>query len=298
MNTDLQRETRNILVDKIIKAYDLESPDIADAVELYYDSQRLRIIHANKERSEGPGELVSWFAYWLHIGESVIAGKLKAWVESERSSVEAKWAYDQIGIGPVLAAGLAAHIDVAKADSISSLWKFAGQAPGFDRKVKGEKLSYNARLKTLCWKLGESFVKVSGKEGATYGRLYADFKRDEVSRNENSQYAEAAKRELENKKFKTDNATKKRLKEGKLADAHLHARAKRRAVKIFLSHYWTKGRDARGLAVREPFAIAVLGHDGKIEATTDEKPKIVERARPSEKPKPGERAKLPKKPMT
>jgi hypothetical protein len=295
MRNPLEHETRNVLVDKIVKAYDLEAKDIADAVSLYYDAQHLRIQHANKERSEGPGELVSWFAYWLDIGESVIANKLKKWIERDSSPVEAKWAYDQIGIGPVLAAGLAAHIDVTKADSISSLWKFAGQAPGFDRKVKGEKLSYNARLKTLCWKLGESFVKVSGKEGATYGRLYADFKRDEVSRNENGQYAEAAKRELENKKFKTDNATKKRLKEGKLADAHLHARAKRRTVKVFLSHYWTKGREARGLPVREPYAQQILHHDGIIlmgteRAATTEKPIKVERVKRGEKAIEQERA--------
>jgi hypothetical protein len=185
---------------------------------------------------------------------------------------------------------------VTEANSISAVWKFAGLAPGFDRKTKGEKLPYNSRLKTLCWKLGESFVKVSGKEDAIYGRLYADFKRDEVSRNENGQYAEAAKRELENKKFKTDNATKKRLKEGKLADAHLHARAKRRAVKVFLSHYWTKGREARGLAIREPYAIAVLGHNGKILANQKEEPRTGERATHREKTTPIERAKASEKP--
>jgi hypothetical protein len=173
-------ETRNELVNKIIKTYELDTKDIADAVELYYDAQKLRIMHANKERSEGPDELVTWFAYWLAMGESVIAGKLKNWVESVKSPAEAKWAYAQVGIGPVIASGLSAHIDVTKADSISAVWKFAGQAPGFDRKTKGQKLPYNARLKTLIWKMGESFVKVSGKDGATYGKLYAEFKAEEI----------------------------------------------------------------------------------------------------------------------
>src|SRR5215471_4037519 len=158
-------ETRSVLVDKIIKEYNLHSQDVAEAVELYYDAQKLRIMHANKERTEGPGELANWFHYWLELGEKVIQGKLKKWEEGPQAPVEAKWSYDQVGIGPVIAAGLAAHIDVTKADSISALWKFAGQAPGADRKVRGQKLPYNGRLKTLCWKLGESFVKVSGKEG-------------------------------------------------------------------------------------------------------------------------------------
>jgi hypothetical protein len=257
-------ETRNELIDKIIKAYELETADVADAVELYYDAQELRIMHANKERTESPRELTEWFSKWLLLGERVIAAKLKQWVASKRSPAEAKWAYDQIGIGPILAAGLAAHIDPVKAVSPSAVWKFAGLAPGFDRKTKGEKLPYNSRLKVLCWKVGESFVKVSGKEGATYGKLYAQFKADEVSRNENGLYVEQAKRELANKKFKTDNATKKRLLEGKLSDAHLHARAKRRAVKIFLVHYWQKGRSAQGLDVRGPYVETVLGHDGII----------------------------------
>jgi hypothetical protein len=164
-------QTRNALVDQIIKTYELDTKDIADVVELYYDAQELRIKHANRERTEGPGQLVSWLAYWLELGEKIIAGKLQGWVESSKSPPETKWAYGQTGIGPVIAAGLAAHIDVTKADSISAVWKFAGLAPGFDHRVKGQKLPYNSRLKVLTWKAGESFVKVSGKDSATYGKL-------------------------------------------------------------------------------------------------------------------------------
>jgi hypothetical protein len=258
-------ETRSELITKIVRTLQLKTHEIGEMVELYYDSQDLRIQHANKERTEPPSELAEWLQFWTHAGETVIAGALKRWVESADSPAEAKWAYDQIGIGPVLASGLSAHIDVTKADSISAVWKFAGLAPGFDRKVKGIKLPYNSRLKTLCWKVGESFCKVSGKENATYGQLYVQFKAEEVRRNETGLYEEAAKRELGVKKFKAeDSVTKKRLLAGMLSDAHLHARAKRRAVKIFLAEYWTVGRKSRGLAIREPYAIAVLGHDGKI----------------------------------
>lgn len=261
----LLTETRSELIQKIIRTVDLKTDEIAEMVELYYDAQDLRIAHANKERTEPPSELVEWLEFWMGAGETVIHGKLKHWVESDDSPPEAKWAYSQIGIGPVIASGLSAHIDVTKCENVSGLWKFAGQAPGFDRKTKGQKLCYNARLKTLCWKLGESFVKVSGKEGATYGKLYVQFKADEVKRNESGHYAEAAKRELEAKKFKTDNVTKKRLMEGKLSDGHLHARAKRRVVKIFLSHFWVKAREGKGLTVTEPYSIQILNHTGKIE---------------------------------
>lgn len=260
----LARETRNAIVDKVVKSLELDTEDVADVVELYYDCQKLRTMHANKERSEGAGQLVGWLAYWLRIGEETIYGKLKGWVESDKATPEAKWSYSQSGIGPVIACGLAAHIDVTKADHSSSVWKFAGLAPGSDRKTKGVKLPYNARLKTLCWKLGESFVKVSGKEGATYGKLYVEYKLEEIRRNDSGLYAEQAKRELATKKIK-DKATKEKLESGKLIDDHLHSRAKRKAVKMFLSHYWAIGREARGLSVSEPYAIAILKHSRMIE---------------------------------
>ena len=56
-------EIRNVLIDKIIKTYELDTKDVADVVELYYDCQELRVKHASRERSEGTGELVSWLAY-------------------------------------------------------------------------------------------------------------------------------------------------------------------------------------------------------------------------------------------
>jgi hypothetical protein len=261
---EILKETESVVIDKILKAYRLKPEAVAETVELYYDAQKLRIMHANKKRSEGENDLTVWFDKWLGFGEKVLTKKLYEWLEGPTASVEAKWAFGQVGIGPIIAAGLAAHIDPARADSVSAVWKFAGLAPGFDRKVKGTKLPYNSRLKTLCWKLGESFVNVSGKPEATYGKLYKDFKRDEVSRNENGLYATQAARELATKKI-TEAKTKAILTSGKLIDGHLHARAKRRTVKIFLEHYWLIARKARGLPVREPYAIAILNHDGKIE---------------------------------
>lgn len=259
-NKAINKETASIIVDKLLQDYDLVSEDIGECVELYYDAQKLRILHENKGRSEGDSPMKVWYNRWLFIGEKVLVSKLKHWIESEDAPAESRWAYAQVGIGPVIAAGLAAYVDVSRSPTVSALWKFSGQAPGFDRKVKGQKLVYNSRLKVLIWKLGESFVKVSGKEGATYGRLYAEFKAEEVQRNEEGRYKEAAAKALANKKWRDDTATLKRLKQGKLSDAHLHARAKRRAVKVFLAHYWLRGREAAGLPITEPYVFGPGGH--------------------------------------
>lgn len=261
----MDKEIRNELIDKIIQQYELDSKDIADCVELFYDCQELRIRHANRERTEGPGQLVSWLAKWLQLGEKVIGSKLLNWVNSDKSPEECKWAFDQVGIGPIIASGLAAHIDVTKAPCISSLWKFSGCAPGFDRKVKGKTLPYNARLKVLIWKLGQSFCKVSGKEDATYGQYYRVFKDREIQKNDEGLYKEAAARELTTKKFRPDTVTLKRLEQGKLSDAHLHARACRKTAKLFLSHYWLIARKSRGLPISDPYSIAILKHGHRID---------------------------------
>jgi hypothetical protein len=250
---------------------------IPEVSELYYDIQKMRVGFANRTRSEGPSYLGRWLNEWLNIGEQTIFKKLKEWVESDDSPAEAKWCYQQDGCGPVLASGLAAHIDLAKAPTPSSLWKFAGLAPGFDRRVRGQKLAYNARLKTLAWKLGECLVKVSGKQGAVYGKLYADFKADETRKNESGQYRAVAERELASKDFKKDTVTKKRLLEGKLTDGHLHSRAKRKAVKILLQNYWLVGRKALGLPIPEPYVQAHLGHGHIVEPVVAQKSKRSDR---------------------
>jgi hypothetical protein len=295
--SSLITETRSELITKIIRTLELQTHEIAEMVSLYYDCQDLRIAHGNKKRTEPPSELVQWLDFWMHAGENVINGKLKHWVESDKCPPEAAWAYEQVGIGPVLAAGLAAHINLEKAKTPSSVWKFAGLAPGFDRKKKHVKLPYNARLKVVAWKLGESFMKVSGKENAVYGHLYADFKAEEIKRNEAGLYKEQAALELATKNI-TKKEAKAILESGKLTDGHLHSRAKRRAVKIFLVHYWTKGREARGLEVRGPYAETILGHDGIIPASEMESSKRNERASASESPMPSERASKKESPQT
>lgn len=260
---NLKAETKSILIEKILADYQLAPEDIAHCVELYYDAQRLRIIHANKQRTEGKSPLKDWFFLWLTMGEKVVYSKLKYWVE-HCDNPECIWAYNQVGVGPVIASGLASMIDVNRLGRISALWLIAGQAPGKDRKVKGQKLTYNPRLKVLMFKLGECFVKVSGNEKAYYGKVYKQFKQIEIDKNESGKYAEAAAKELASKKFRDDTETKARLLEGKLSDGHLHSRAKRKTVKMFLSHYWLVARQKRGLPISRPYVHEHLGHDDII----------------------------------
>jgi len=46
--------------------------------------------------------------------------------------------------------------------------------------------------------------------------------------------------------------------------AHIDVAARRKMVKMFLSHLWVEWRRAAGLPVREPYVAEKLGHTGII----------------------------------
>lgn len=96
---------------------------------------------------------------------------------------------------------------------------------------------WNAALKTLCWKIGESFVKVSGNENDFYGKVYLERKRYEAERNEQGLYAAQAEAKLREFNIGKETEAYAAYSSGKLPPAHLHSRAKRYAVKLFLAHY-------------------------------------------------------------
>lgn len=95
---------------------------------------------------------------------------------------------------------------------------------------------YNSQAKQLVYLLGESFVKVSGKPNSLYGRLYKERKALEITRNDSGEYADQAAFYLNDKKWGKDTESYKAYTEGKLPDVQIHRRAKRHAVKMFISH--------------------------------------------------------------
>ena len=88
----------------------------------------------------------------------------------------------------------------------------------------------------------------------------------EIANNEAGKYEDAAKTKLE--KFKIGKTTEayKHYSAGKLPPAHIHARAKRYAVKLFLSHLhevWFKHEFK--VAPPLPYPITLPEHSHKIE---------------------------------
>jgi hypothetical protein len=256
--------------EKILEAVNLPAAELRLLVANYYQAQQMRkAMDMGLRRHHGDRLAVI-------PDESSIKDILKftpqAFADIEEqiaksfdkilTSPAALWLKAQRGIGPVIAAGLLAHIDITKAPTVGHIWKFAGLDPTM-KWEKGEKRPYNAELKQLTWHAGQCFMKQSNDPDCFYGHLYRERKRFEIERNENGNNAERAKT------FKVSpgatKAVKDKLKEGKLPDFNIDARARRYAVKIFLSHlhavmYWNH----YGKAPPKPFAISILGHAHEI----------------------------------
>jgi len=279
-------------------------------VDTYYQMQDYRISTSNQARSmdkedeSEPHMTLDFFKRQMETLERQVRTVLDTWTSTDPLG---EWAKSITGIGPVIAAGLMAHIDIEKAPTVGHIWRYAGLDPTVTW-GKGEKRPWNASLKVICWKAGESFVKVSNNDKDVYGHYYAERKEYENKRNDAvllvppgakidvnhegasnlgtfvldgeviSCYeiggkvyyggnAKAAHDVLRRKKIGKDTDAIKSYSIGKLPPAHIHARAKRYAVKLFLAHFH---ETAYKLHYKTdpplPYPIAILGHAHRIPA--------------------------------
>ena len=183
--------------------------------------------------------------------------------------------YEQIsavrGIGPLFAAQVMALIDIEKPQTVSALWRYAGYGLGDywadesgkivapktgyqsqvngngekqrvrvvadpepdwtlvrvrDRNIKGWCSCYNKRLKVILYNVAGSFMKAGGPYKDEYDRA----------------------RDWYEHKHPEWNGMRK------------HRAAKRKMIKLFLSHLWERWRKFEGLPTREVYVKEVLGH--------------------------------------
>lgn len=204
--------------------------------DAYYTMQdnRIRSNHQMRTLAQSgePHSVLQWLATQDATLEKQIAGALKRYVEAQEIG---RWATSIVGIGPVITAGLLSHIEIEKARTAGHIWRFAGLDPSV-KWGKGEKRPWNADLKRLAFLIGESFVKVQANERDVYGKIYAARKALETERNEAGEYADQAREALETKRWRDGTDAKRHYESGKLPPARIHMRAKRYAVKLFLSH--------------------------------------------------------------
>jgi hypothetical protein len=251
----LTRDLRNA-------AYSLSEEEARFLVDAYYQMQRDRIRAAHQLRtlteSEEPHDVMGWLAGEREGLEGQVRRALDAYSGAQPAGV---WARSITGIGPVICAGLLANIDIKEAPTVGHIWRFAGLDPT-TRWDKGTKRPWNGSLKRLCWLIGESFVKVSGNDSDTYGKLYKARKAYEQAKNEAGDYADQAKASLAAKRFGAETEARKHYEAGRLPPARIHLRAERVAVKRFLSDlhcvmYWLEFQ-------RLPPKPWVISHGGHV----------------------------------
>lgn len=318
-------------------------------VDAYYTLQHHRIEAANQVRaltqSDEPNDVLQWLFDQHATLENEIKKALGPYTDAHAAG---RWSKSITGIGPVLSAGLLAHIDIERSQTAGQIWRFAGLDPtlrwlgnagavkllghvdgsapieaydemdvgdtsaltdvelealatlddgargqlsreqlvmvsrltnrklgnllrlGADDKGRVTRASllkllakrpWNANLKVLCWKIGESFVKVAARDSDVYGKVYLDRKMLEEQRNDDGMFADQAERTLAEKTYSKSTEAYKAYSEGRLPQGRIHARAKRYAVKLFLSHWHHVAYESHfGTPPPKPYIIEHGGH--------------------------------------
>jgi len=185
------------------------------------------------------------------------------------------------GVGRENIGKVVSPIDIHKANTVSALWMFAGLAPNAEghamRRVKGEKLSYNSQLRSMCWRLATSLKRAKGK----FYRYYLDEKAKYEERFTNEgkhiiptpmgkwvclncgkSWEKKANIEFEPCDCETPDIQKVIREEppGVIYKGHLDLMAMRKMIKLFLALLWLYWREAEGLPVTNPYPIDKLGH--------------------------------------
>src|SRR5262245_29149371 len=248
--------------EKVLEAKDLSAAELRLLVANYYQAQEMRKRSDMQLRHMGDKELL-WISTYMAESFADIEVQIGKAFDGILTGPIVVWMGGQCGLGPVITASLLAHIDMNKAPTVGHIWRYAGLDPTM-KWNKGEKRPYNAELKQITWHLGQCFMKQSNDPDCFYGKLYRQRKQFEIERNEAGANAEKAAA------FKVSEgatkAVKDKLKSGRLPDFNIDARARRYAVKIFLSHlhalwHWTKF----GTHAPIPYAIEWGGHAHVIE---------------------------------
>jgi len=236
-------------------------------VDYYYIIQEDRKRSGNQvksmEDSEEPHVLISFFFSQHKMIENQLKYALDRYSETKPIG---RWMKSLFSVGPVISAGMMAHIDINKAETAGDIWRFGGVDPT-KKWPKETKRPWNAELKTLIWKIGETFRLFSGDERCYYGQLYRERKVKEVFENDRGDNSYRAINE-----FLPKHAAKKKksesyyyYKEGKFPPMHVDAMARRWAAKMFISHVHEVWRTMEGLPVPRPYILTEdHGHAHKI----------------------------------
>ena len=138
-------------------------------------------------------------------------------------------------------------------DTVSKYWAWWGLhvVDGHAAKRKrGENINWNPKMRTLSWKIGKQFVM----QGRGYRQIY-DQEKDRLTEQRlplgECQHYEECKAKLKTRKTPA-------------CKGHIDAMAKRKTVKLFLSHLWQTWRQLEQQPTRPPYVMEYMGHNGTV----------------------------------
>jgi len=268
-------------------------------IRAYYSAQEDRMRRGKQSSGAAsryqPHAVLDFFEAQSLFQERQVASAVTCWAESQPM---ARWAMDHaVGVGPILAAGLVAFIDITKAPTVGHIWRFAGLDPT-SKWSEGKKRPWCAALKTTCWKIWQSWLKLKHNPNAFYAHQFSARRKLEWDRNLSGELAGQATQQLGCKNWdrkgpayqwltgKVDREwARNRLESGEqfpeqpvlapegtepfpmLPPGHIQSRAGRWAVKLFLAHWHAEAyRQHYNAEPPFPYPIAILGHAHQVPA--------------------------------
>lgn len=199
-----------------------EGEDLRKAVGDFHQTQKIRIAIANQIKAQGMPPNPPWFAGIREL-EKNREGQM---LQEAKRHVAYKPIMKLKGFGPLYTAQLLGFVrNFGRFANPSKLWAYAGLKPNSGKK-EGQDYRYNHTLKAVCLgRIGSGLMRNS-----PYKVVYDDAKA----------HYEKTHPEWTNN--------------------HRHMAAKRKMVKICLSHIWEIGRLAEGLDIVPPWILEQQGH--------------------------------------
>jgi hypothetical protein len=252
------------------EAGELTRGHVMGIVRAYYQFQQPRIAfnaQAKEARALGHSDLIPMhFMVQSRRLETQARAILGEWAAEFTAG---QWLQRQYGIGPVISAGLLAHLDITRAPAASHFWSFAGSNPEMVWN-KGERRPFNAELKSLCWRMVDVFVKHrndiddQGAYKCWYGRHYQAKKDQLVARNNAGGFAELAAATLRDRNIRKAEVLEV-YRSGRIPDGRVDAQARRWTWKLVLAHLHTRMCEEAGIQPPKPYSISYLDHVHQID---------------------------------
>ena len=248
----------------------LEKTDVNDAKIIYMLYQQQSECF---REYKGDMKLVSLYSAYKNIQHNKVAFKNCSWAlededldvieekmlemekiflkraekEANKYDIYTKFLKDIKGLGPSLSAGLIAYTgDIERFANVSKLWKYFGydvrngEAP---KKKRGEPSSWHHKARSLMFLVSDQFIK---QRTPVYREIYDIEKERQLKRHQEGGCEKCNKQKTANK------------------PGHPDAMARRKAIKIFLQHYWVSYRKLKGLPTNRPWILEHGGHTNYI----------------------------------